>query len=156
MTSILAAMAHLCVQDPKGEKFLENDQPLDEANKLVQVLRKNAPHRLATQCAAFAVARRRGKPFLAINAVKLALHHHGADNASAHEMLVELAAWLQGSEGRRGSETAQTVLDEELQQLTGLSSNFHAADNTMSVELAGAPSVAALSFVQSESRIQSQ
>jgi hypothetical protein len=95
--------------------------PLEEANELVKVLRAHSPRRLATHRAAFAVARRRDKPFLAMHAVKAALDVGGADDPGAHVLRVELVLWLQGRNGDEGGgEVASGVLAEQLAQLTGV------------------------------------
>lgn len=105
------------VQDPNGEKFLELETPLVEAEKLVRVLRQHAPDRLATHTAAFAVAKRKDKPFLALHAVKHALYLDDKAPA-AHRILVELAQWLSSRSDGGGNAAASAVLREELHLLT--------------------------------------
>jgi peptide alpha-N-acetyltransferase len=106
------------VQDPRGERLLETEKPLEAADKLVQVLRKHAPDRITTHRAAFMVARHQNKPFLALKAVKLAAHLD-CEHPVAHCLLAELLLWLQQREGSLANDTAQAVLDEELASLTG-------------------------------------
>lgn len=106
------------VQDPTGAKLLDTKEPLAEADKLVQVLRKHAAHRVSTHRAAFAVAKRQDRPFLALQAVKRA-HRLGADAPEAHELVAQLVLWLQGRCRGTGSDVADSVLDVELRELTG-------------------------------------
>jgi predicted Zn-dependent protease len=106
------------MQDPRGEKLLEIEKPLEAADKLVQVLRKHAAKRITTHRAAFMVARHQNKPFLALKAVKLAVHLD-REHPVAHCLLAELLLWLQQREQSLANETAQAVLNEELATLTG-------------------------------------
>jgi hypothetical protein len=114
-----SAAAYRCLQDPCGLKLLETREPLEEANKLVRVLRKNAPRQLSTHKAAFSVARRQDLPLLALHAVKHARHLGGCDDPTAHRLLADLALWLSQRGHGDGNDIVVEVLEEELRELTG-------------------------------------
>lgn len=108
----------LRAQDPRGEKLLQCKEPLAEASKLLGVLKRHAAQRLSTHEAAFEVALLQDKPFLAVHAVKHAVHLDG-DAPAAHCLLVRLVLWLASRTRCIEPDIAAEVLAEEASALTG-------------------------------------
>jgi hypothetical protein len=107
------------VQDPLGKKLIATEQPLVEADKLVQMLKTHAPQDMRTHVAAFDVAERLDKPHLALKAAKHAVDLDAA-SPDAHVLRVRALLWLEKRLPQIEIKVARDGMQDELQKLTGV------------------------------------
>lgn len=74
--------------DPDGDLLAATDSPLDEATKLVTMLREHAGMRIQTHKFAFEVYMRKKRMLLALSAVQRGLQLDGRGSAVVHNMIV--------------------------------------------------------------------
>lgn len=74
--------------DPDGELLAATDQPLEEATKLVTMLREHAGMRIQTHKFAFEVYMRKKRMLLALSAVQRGLQLDGRGSPIVHNMVV--------------------------------------------------------------------
>ena len=107
------------MQDPLGKKLVDVEQPLAEADKLVQMLKTHAPQDLRTHVAAFDVAERLDKPHLALKAARQAVELDAA-SADAHCLRVRVLLWLERRLPQIEIKVAREGMEADLQKLTGV------------------------------------
>jgi NMDA receptor-regulated protein 1 len=107
------------VQDPLGKKLIATEQPLVEAEKLVQMLKTHAPQDIRSHVAAFDVAERLDKPHLALKAAKQAVAIDAA-SPEPHMLRIRALLWLEKRLPQIEIKVARDGMEAELQKLTGV------------------------------------
>lgn len=106
------------MQDPRGEKFIAQTDPLTEAGVLVELLNANAAQDMRSHEAAYEVSYRQDKPHMALKAVKQALELDSR-SPSAHKLLIRLVVWLEKRLPVISIEVVREGMQAELKKLTG-------------------------------------
>lgn len=108
--------------DPEGVQLTRVDRPLEEAARLLGVLRRHAPSRPEVQLAAFEVSIRRGKLLQAAAAVRAAGAVMGLQHPALPPLVVRLALAADKApapEGTQAAAMAAAALKGEVQALLG-------------------------------------
>jgi hypothetical protein len=106
------------VQDPLGKTLLSIEKPLEEADKLAQMLKQNAGSDMRSHEAVFEVALRLDKPHHALRAAANATELD-AGAAEAHCLRVRTLLWLQERLPQVQIAVAREGMEKDLEKLTG-------------------------------------
>lgn len=116
---VAALKGRAAVQDPLGKKLLNTENPLAEADKLVQMLKEHAGKDIRSHIVAFDVAKRLDKPHLALRAARDATDLERS-HPDAHCLRVQALLWLQERLPKVEIQVAREGMQNDLQKLTGV------------------------------------
>ncbi|MEW5315829.1 MAG: hypothetical protein WDW38_007232 [Sanguina aurantia] len=102
--------------DPYGAKLIATQDPLGEATKLVEMLKRHAADKLTTHTTAFEVYTRKGRLLLALSAVQRGASISGLAHPAVHKMLVRMVLHVHSSTVEQNA-TVRSVITEALQAL---------------------------------------